>query len=417
MSQGVNSEPRPHEIYLDNNATTALDPRVLEAMTEAWRTCGANPASQHAAGRRARRLVEESRERILELLGARTSGMGADRLIFTSGGTEANQLALRGLVLPEFFPRLVALADIEHPSIRATAAKLEQEAQQFVELRRYENEIGSGTPAKILRLPVLPSGVVDLQAIAAQRQLPEARRPQLICLMLASNETGVLQPVREACELAQNTGMLVHTDAVQAVGKIPVNFRELGVSTMTVAPHKFHGPVGIGGLVVRQGVKLAPQLLGGFQQEGLRAGTESVALAVGFRRALEFAQEEFETHTKQMRILRDEFAAILQKNIPNSIVIGQDVPRTPHTLCISFPPLDRQALVMALDQAGVACSTGSACASGSSEPSPTLVAMGLPASIVGSAIRFSFNGWMTPLDMIDAADRIINTVKHLRRSK
>lgn len=417
MSQGVNSEPRPHEIYLDNNATTSLDPRVLEAMTEVWRTCGANPASQHAAGRRARRLVEEARERILELLGARTSGMGADRLIFTSGGTEANQLALRGLVLPEFFPRLVALADIEHPSIRVTATKLEQEAQQLMESRRLENQIGSGSPPKILRLLVLPSGVVDLQPITAQRQLPEARRPQLICLMLASNETGVLQPVRETCALAQNTGMLVHSDAVQAVGKIAVNFRELGVSTMTVAPHKFHGPVGIGGLVVRQGVKLSPQLLGGFQQEGLRAGTESVALAVGFRRALELAQEEIETHTRQMRILRDEFAAILQKNIPNSIVVGQDVPRTPHTLCISFPPLDRQALVMALDQAGVACSTGSACASGSSEPSPTLVAMGLPASIVGSAIRFSFEGGMTPLDMIDAADRIIHVVKHLGRDK
>lgn len=410
-------EPRGPEIYLDHNATTPLDPRVLEAMTQVWRDCGANPASQHAPGRRARRLVEEAREGILALLGAQTSGMSADRLIFTSGGTEANHLALRGLVVPELFPRLLALADCEHPSARATAARLQQEAQWQEGLRRAAASTATESLPEIVRLPLLPTGVVDLQAIAALRDLPEAQRPQLICLMLANNETGVLQPVREACELVQGSGMFVHTDAVQAVGKIRVNFRELGVSTLSVAPHKFHGPIGIGGLVVRHGVNLLPQLQGGFQQQGMRAGTENAALAVGFHRALAIALEEATQRWERMQSIRDEFVAIIQKNLPNSIVVGEDVPRTPNTACISFPPLDRQALVMALDLARVACSTGSACASGSSEPSPTLLAMGLPREVVESAVRFSLGAFTTAAEMTAAAERIIKTVKHLERDK
>ena len=412
--QSAVREPRDREekaIYLDNNATTPLDPRVLEAMTKVWRDCGANPTSQHAAGRAARRVVEEAREGILALLGGRTAGMAADRLIFTSGGTEANHLALHGLVQRDYFPRLVALAPLEHPSIRAAAEQLKQRALR----REQEREWQVADPVcENIRLPVLPTGVIDLTAVAELRQLPEARRPQLISVMLASNETGVLQPVREICELAKNTGMLVHTDAVQAVGKVPVNFRELGVSAMTVAPHKFHGPVGIGGLVVRNGVKLEPQLLGGFQQEGSRAGTESAALAVGFYQALVLAQEEAKSRWETMRSLRDQFTCLIRKQLPNSVVIGEDLPRTPNTACISFPPLDRQALVMALDQVGVACSTGTACASGSSEPSPTLVAMSLPPAVISSAVRFSLGALTTAAEVAEAAERIIKTVKRLR---
>ena len=402
-------------IYLDNNATTPLDPRVLEAMTKVWRDCGANPASQHSFGRAARRLVEEAREGILELLGGRTSGMAADRLIFTSGGTEANHLAVRGLVWPQFFPRLVALADLEHPSIRGTAEKLQQEGQHVRSAARlhHYSEVPVPHPGN-LRLPVLPTGVVDLAAIAELRELPEANRPQLICVMFASNETGVLQPVPEVCELAKNTGIHVHTDAVQAVGKVPVNFRELGVASLSVAPHKFHGPIGIGGLLVRNGVQLNPQMFGGFQQEGLRPGTESAALAVGFQQALKLALEESTTRWEQMRSLRDEFVTLITKQLPDTVAIAEDVTRTPNTACLSFPSLNRQALVMALDQAGVACSTGSACASGSSEPSPTLLAMGLPAAVISSALRFSLSALTTAAEIAQAAERIFKTVKRLQ---
>lgn len=388
-------------IYLDHNATTPLDPRVLDAMTQVWRDCGANPASQHAAGRRARRYVEEAREGIIWLLGGSTTGMSADRLIFTSGGTEANHLALRSLGANG-----LAISALEHPSIQGTA--------QSIELR-----------SQLYRLPVLASGVVDVSAIVDLRKLRSATdtmaggpaRPGLISVMLASNETGVVQPVREICELAQHTGMEVHTDAVQAVAKVPVNFRELEVAAMTVAPHKFHGPIGIGGLLVRHGVQIVPQMFGGFQQEALRPGTENAALAVGFWRALQICHDESTARWKVMRELRDELQHTLVKELPMSVVIGADVPRTPHTLCIAFPPLDRQGLVMALDLAGVACSTGSACASGSSEPSPTLVAMGLPPEVVGSALRFSLGAFTRPAEVRAAAERIIKTVKQLRAAR
>lgn len=385
-------------IYLDHNATTPLDPRVLEAMVRVWRDCGANPASQHAAGRAARRLVEEAREGILSLLGGNTTGMAADRLIFTSGGTEANHLALHGLIQGEGqgerLWRGLAISALEHPSIQATAEQLRQQ----------------GVPVQ--RIPVLPTGVIDVAAVSSL--LTNETRPQLISVMLASNETGILQPVAEVCRLPQGAGTLVHTDAVQAVGKMPVHFRDLGVAALTVAPHKLHGPIGIGGLLVRHEVQLQPQLFGGFQQGSLRPGTESAALAVGFHKAVEFAQEELLYRCEQMLSLRNTFTRLIQEQLPTSVVIGEDVPRLPHTACLSFPPLDRQALVMALDLAGVACSTGSACASGSSEPSRALVAMGLPADVVGSAIRFSLGAFTTVAEVHSAAERIIKTVKRLQ---
>lgn len=413
MSQGLGevlsnaASSSTAQIYLDNNSTTLLDPRVLEAMSRVWRDCGANPASQHAAGRAARRLVEESREGILSLLGGRTSGMSADRLIFTSGGTEANHLALCSLS-----PSFLAISALEHPSIRATVDLLNHR------LRLQGGLEGGSEGFKIVRLPVLPSGVIDLAAIEELRQRASWQdRPQLISVMLASNETGVIQPVREICQLAKDTGMHVHTDAVQAVGKMPVNFRDLGVAAMTIAPHKFHGPLGIGGLLVRHGMKIVPQMFGGFQQEGLRPGTENAALTVGFFAALKICLDESETRWELMATLRDELESLLQKNILDSVVIGENVPRLPNTLCMSFPPLDRQALVMALDLAGVACSTGSACASGSSEPSPTLVAMGLPAAVIGSAIRFSLSALTTAAEVHSAAERIIKTVNQLQRAR
>lgn len=405
MSQGLSvtsastASSSTAPIYLDNNSTTPLDPRVLEAMTRVWRDCGANPASQHAAGRAARRLVEEAREGIISLLGGRTSGMAADRLVFTSGGTETNHLALHGLLQADRKQQCLAISALEHPSIQGTAEFLRQQGNL------------------IHRLPVLRTGVVDIAAVDSLLHGDESARTQLISLMLASNETGVLQPVQDVCRLAAATGTLVHTDAVQAVGKVPVHFRELGVAAMTVAPHKFHGPLGIGGLLLRHDVQLQPLMFGGFQQGSLRPGTENAALAVGFFTALQICLDESASRWDLLVTLRDELARILYTKIPNTVIIGEEVPRLPNTLCISFPPLDRQALVMALDLAGVACSTGSACASGSSEPSPTLVAMGLPPDVVGSAIRFSLGGFTTAAEVRSAAERILKTVNQLQRTR
>jgi cysteine desulfurase len=236
-----------------------------------------------------------------------------------------------------------------------------------------------------------------------------------VSVMLANNETGVLQPVAEIAQAAAAHGIPVHTDAIQAVAKIPVNFRELGVAAMSVAPHKFHGPLGIGGLLLKHGAGLRPLFHGGFQQAGLRPGTESVALAVGFFTALVMADRELAERQKRVRGLREKLESLLLAGIPSAVIIGAASARLPTTTCVAFPGINRQALVMALDMAGVACSTGSACASGSSEPSATLVAMGLPPEQIESAIRLSLSALTTAEETAEAAKRILKCVKHLRR--
>jgi cysteine desulfurase len=392
--------PAPH-IYLDHNSTTPLDPRVAEAMARAWRECGANPASQHAPGRAARRMLEEAREGILALLGAKTTGMDADQLVFTSGGTEANNLAILGLPSAGTKPgpgeslARITISAIEHPSVLGAAGEL---------IRRGWS---------VSRLPAQRNGMVDIGGDGTAE-------PRCFSIMLANNETGVIQPIAELARRFHEGGATIHTDAVQAVGKIPVNFRELGVDAMTVAPHKFHGPIGIGALVVKHDVKLQPQLFGGFQQGGLRPGTENVALAVEFHEALKLAVAELPERAERMRSLRDALEHSLRAAFPapnELVIIGEDAPRLPNTSNVSFPGVNRQALVMALDLAGVACSTGSACASGSSEPSPTLVAMGLPKAVIEGSIRLSLGAFTTAEEVAEAGRRIIKAVKHLRSGK
>jgi cysteine desulfurase len=395
----------PSPIYLDNNSTTPIDPSVVEAMTRAWRDCGANPASQHSLGRKARRMLEEAREGILDLLGANTGGMDADQLIFTSGGTEANNLALLGLASSPpaqttlgpgergKIPTRVAISPLEHPSITAPVAELARRGALFGNCR------------------ITAEGLVDL---APWREPSGPTPATLVSIMLANNAIGVIQPIAEVAAACRQRGALIHTDAVQAVGKIPVHFKELGVDALTVAPHKFHGPLGIGALVVKHGIKLQPQLFGGFQQASLRPGTENAPLAIGFQAALKFAIDELTDRTARMQSLRDQLEHSLCSELKNIVIVGETAPRLPNTSCISFPGLDRQALVMALDLAGIACSTGSACASGSSEPSPTLVAMGLPSDVIQGAIRFSLSAFSTAEEVAEASRRIIKTVKHLR---
>lgn len=388
-------------IYLDNNSTTPILPEVAEAMVRAWQDLAGNPASQHSFGRKARRVLEEAREGIVSLLGGKTGGMEGDTLIFTSGGTEANQLAIRGLVNlrcevsdseTKRAPNIV-ISSIEHPSVLGAAEGL---GRAGLEVRR---------------LAAMQNGRVDVSHLA----LLLDEQTQVVSLMLANNETGVLQPVSEVAQRCAKHDIPMHTDAVQAVGKIPVSFRELGVTAMTVAPHKFHGPLGIGGLLVKHGAKLQPLFHGGFQQSGLRPGTESVALAIGFYTALVLADRELAAREQRMAELRENLESLLLAGAPDAVIIGASSPRVPTTTCVAFPGVNRQALVMALDMAGVACSTGSACASGSSEPSSTLVAMGLETEQIESAIRLSLGALTTASEVEEGARRILKCVKQLRR--
>jgi cysteine desulfurase len=217
--------------------------------------------------------------------------------------------------------------------------------------------------------------------------------------------------------LCRPTATVVHTDAVQVVGKLPVHFGELGVDAMTVSAHKFHGPPGIGALLVRHGVAIEPQLFGGFQQMGLRCGTECVALVVGFHRALQLWQQEADTRSARMAQLRVRLETVLREALPWITINGEHAPRLPHTSNLSFPGLDRQALLMALDMAGVCCSTGSACASGSTDPSHVLQAMGCDDPIVASSLRISLGATTTDREVAQACERILHIVNDLRRAK
>ena len=297
-------------IYLDNNSTTRIDPRVAEAMHQCYLSGCANPASQHQPGQKCRRLLERARDTIAQVLGCQVCDLHPDQVIFTSGGTEANNLALFGLVGRQ--PGRVLISAIEHSSVAGPAQRLSQ----------------VGFDVRPVR--VTSDGVVDLQHF---RELltPETR---LVSIMLGNNETGVLQPVREIASLCRPLGIPVHTDAVQVVGKLPVRLRDLGVTALSIGAHKFHGPCGIGALVLRHDARLEPLLTGGFQQAGLRPGTEPVALAVGLEKAVTLWAAEAYERTQRLTRLRDRLEQIILRDLPDAVINGRALPacRTPATL-------------------------------------------------------------------------------------
>ncbi|QGJ70902.1 Cysteine desulfurase NifS [Planctomycetales bacterium 10988] len=373
-------------IYLDHNATTPLWPEVREAMFTAWTRYSANPASQHRAGRQVRRALEDAREEIGLLLGAAVNQVRPDRILFTSGGTESNNLALWGLGDPAI--SRIIISSIEHPSILEAA------------------EAGEKRGWQVDQVQVSPDGVIDLEHLEALLQEPA----RLVSLMMANNETGVVQPIQAAAAICQEYGVPLHTDATQAGGKKSLHFREMGVAAMTLSAHKFHGPMGISALLIRNDIPMQPFLFGGFQQEGLRPGTESIAPVLGMLKALQLWEDRRVALNAHWTELRDNFESRIISTYRPAHVHGFAAPRMPHTSNISFPGCDRQALLIALDLQGIACSTGSACASGSSEPSKTLIAMGCPGDHLQSALRFSLGAGTTSREMDRAAEIILNCV-------
>lgn len=373
-------------IYLDNNATTPLLPAVMAAMQPHLTEGFGNPASAHTFGRHARRALEDARDCVASLLGALP-----EEVIFTSGGTESNNLALFGLAGHP--PAQVIISAIEHPSVAEPAARLAERG------------------FTITRLPVDRCGLVKTDALADLLQ----SQTRLVAVMMVNHETGAIQPVAELVGQLP-AGVAFHCDAVQAVGKVPVDFHDLGVTTLSLSAHKFHGPKGVGALLARRGTQLQPTTWGGHQQQGRRPGTESVALAVGLAKALELAQHEQQGRRERVRRLRSLFLDRLCADAGPVIVNGSDDPAldSPYTLNVSFPGCQADALLMNVDLAGVACSTGSACSSGSLLPSPVLQAMSVAAEILHSAMRFSFSALSTEEEVIEAAGRVIVVVKRLR---
>lgn len=385
-------------LYLDHNATSPVHPEVAETVRRVSLEFPGNPASQHQSGREARRELECWRNTLLMGLGAEAQAFQSDRLVFTSGGTEANNLAVVGLAHAALrrdpTRKRVILSSIEHPSVLETQASLAKD----------------GFDVQILRAD--QSGIIDRVQLAELLREPTC----LVSCMLANNETGAIQPLLEATKIVHAAGALFHTDAVQAVGKIPVSFRKLGVDALTFTGHKFGGPKGIGGLILKWRVEIEPLLVGGFQQAGVRPGTENPALAAGLAAALAMVVD-LRGQEDRLTTIRDSFERVLLENIPGLVVNAGTVLRLPHTSNLAFPGINRQAFQMALDLDGVCCSTGSACASGSSEPSTVLVAMGLPEEVISTSLRFSF-GWSSTIEeALETANRILLCYKRLRSKK
>lgn len=341
-------------VYLDYNATAPMRPATAAAMADALAAVG-NPSSVHGFGRAARARLETAREQVAGLVGARPA-----QVVFTSGGTEANNLALTGTRRE----RVLASA-IEHDSVlKATTAET---------------------------IPVDRSGVIDLAAL--DRLLAARSGPALVAVMLANNETGVIQPVAEAARIAHGHGALLHCDAVQAAGKIAVDFDALGVDFVAVSAHKLGGPAGVGALIVADYVHLAAQQRGGGQERGRRAGTENLAGIVGFGVAAEIAAKDLGAMAG-LAALRDEMERQALVAVPEALLFGREAPRLSNTSCLALPGVSSEIQVMALDLAGVAVSAGSACSSGKVQASHVLRAMGADAATAGCAIRISL-GWQS----------------------
>jgi cysteine desulfurase len=371
-------------IYLDNSSTTPVLPEVVAAMEPYHGVTYGNPASAHRAGRHARRALEDAREQVAALLDC-----FPDEVVFTSGATEANNFALFGLAGES--PAHIVISAIEHPSV--------SEAAQCLSPRGFV----------VTQLPVTIQGIVKADVVAPMIRL----ETRIVSVMLVNNETGAIQPVKQIVKALGDRASF-HCDAVQAIGKVPLSFRELGVTTLSLSAHKFYGPKGIGALLVKRDCRLQAQLYGGHQQHGKRPGTEPVALAVGLATALKIACRDRESNHATVQLRRRQFLATLRDQAAPVCLNGSEESGVPHILNISFPGCRADSLLMNLDLAGVACSTGSACSSGSLLPSPVLKAMHVPDDVLHSAMRFSFSAQLKEHEIDEAARRIVEVVRRLR---
>jgi cysteine desulfurase len=340
-----------------------------------------NASSIHEEGRRARRLLEEARETVASMIGA-----GAKEIIFTSGGTESNNTALRGAASRSSELCHIVTTSIEHPSVLATALRLRDE--------------GFGVTV----IPCNARGVVEPDVVIGA--ITPATR--IVAVMLANNETGVIQPVAEIAAHCRERGVHVHCDAVQGAGRIPIDVAALGVDTLSIASHKMHGPKGIGALYVRKGVTLAPLISGGAQERRRRAGTETVPLAVGFATAAGLAAKDRDA-ARRMGAMRDRLESELLSSLPFARVNGGEAPRLPNTSSLCFAGHDAEGIVIGLDLEGIAVSTGSACSSGRVEPSHVLLAMGLSEEDARSSVRISLG----QLTVDDEIRRAVDCLRHV----
>lgn len=367
-------------VYLDHNATTPLDSRVLDAMLPYMKGSFGNPSSNHRLGLESQRAMQQAREQVAALVGVQSS-----QIVFTSGGTEANNLALKGVMAVARRGRRLVVSATEHSSVLQSASAL---------------------ASKGCRLSIVPVDAQGVTDAAAFEQVLKSGDVSLASVMLANNETGVVQDVARLSALAANRGVAVHTDAVQALGKMVVDFAALGVDAMTLSAHKINGPKGVGALVMKKALEIQPLLHGGGHETGLRAGTENLAGIVGFGAAAELQQQEMSDRIAHSGKLRRYTEQELLK-IPGVVIFAQQAERLPNTVFFAVRGVEGTTLLMNLDSQGIAVSSGSACSSGSGEPSHVLQAMGVEAGLAYGAVRVSFgNG-----NSVEEVDLLISALK------
>ncbi len=371
-------------IYADANATTPMLPEVLDEMMPWLRDGYANPSGSHSAAKRARAAIERAREQVAGLMGAEP-----EEIVFTGCGTESVNTALHSFDAL-CGPGAAVVSAIEHSAVLRCAENFSREVR---------------------RVPVDAGGRLDVQAFAGALD-----GAAFVSIMAANNETGVIQPLRELAELARAHGLPVHSDAVQAVGKIPLDVREFGIDLLSLAAHKFHGPKGVGALYIRRGLKFEPLLRGGGQEAGRRSGTENTAGIVGMGAAAACAARYLsESGAAAVAAIRDAFEARVLTEISGVLANGDPTHRLPNTSHLSFEQCDAAGLLILLDEAGVACSAGSACMTGKQKPSHVQIAMGIPETRAKSSLRFGFSRLNTMDEAHAAADALKKAVKKLRR--
>lgn len=377
-----------NRVYLDYNATTPVEPEVLDAMLPYFSAEFGNAASIHTVGQRARAAVESARDQVAALLGARSQ-----EIVFTSGGTESDNHAIFGVIrsTPGATKHIVT-TNIEHEAVLNTCQALEKEG------------------VAVTYLPVNRDGVIAVD------QVEEAIRPHtaLITVMHANNELGTVQPLEQIGKLAAQRDIYFHTDAVQSAGKIPLDVKALGADLLSISGHKIYAPKGIGALCIRGGSRVQQFFYGGHHQRGARPGTENVPGIVGLGKAAEIARLSFQTDATRVSALRDKLEASLAAKIPDSHINSASAPRTFNTTNLTFPGIEGEALVIALDLKGICVSTGAACSSGAVEPSHVLTAIGLSADEARASIRFSLGRHTTEAEINYALEAVPAAVAQLR---
>ena len=377
-----------NRVYLDHNATTPVGAQVLDAMLPYFSSEFGNAASIHTVGQRARSAVEIAREQVAALLGARPQ-----EIVFTSGGTESDNHAIFGIVRnAPGATKHVITTPIEHEAVLNTCQSLQKEG------------------VDVTYLPVDADGLIDPEA------LRDALRPQtcLITVMHANNELGTIQPLEEIGRIAAQNDIYFHTDAVQSAGKLPVDVEKLGVDLLSLSGHKFYAPKGVGAIYIRGGTRLKQLLYGGHHQRGFRPGTENVPGIVGLGKAAELARHALAQDAQRIAALRDALEQGLVARVPHARINAAAAPRTPNTANITFPGIEGEALIIALDMKGIACSTGAACSSGAVEPSHVLTAIGLAPDDARSSIRFSLGRHTTRAEIDYALEAVPAAVAQLR---